>query len=96
MHTKRIEEGREMAAEAKYRGLYFGINFNHRFVPLIERAKAFQMDEMVENVFCRLSMWIDYSKSYQATDSPRVTGYPYFHMGAFLPHPPRYRQILLR
>jgi len=82
-----IEEGREMVAEARRRGLYFGINLNHRFVPLIERAKAFHDDEMGEDIFCRLSMWIGYTQSYQPPESPRVKGYPYFHVRAFLPHP---------
>jgi predicted dehydrogenase len=82
-----IEEGREMVAEARERGLYFGINLNHRFVPLIERAKAFHEEEMGENIFCRLSMWIGYTQSYSPSDSPRVKGYPYFHVRAFLPHP---------
>ncbi len=82
-----IEEGRDMVAEARRRDLYFGINLNHRFVPLIERAKAFQADHMGEDIFCRLSMWIGYSRSYRPADSPRVRGYPYFHVRAFLPHP---------
>ena len=82
-----IEEGREMVSEAKRRGLYFGINLNHRFVPLIERAKAFHDGEMGEDIFCRLSMWIGYTQSYAPPDSPRVKGYPYFHVRAFLPHP---------
>lgn len=82
-----IQEGRRMVAEAKRRGLYFGINLNHRFVPLIERAKAFHRDEMGEDVFCRLSMWIGYTTAFKPADSPRVKGYPYFHVRAFLPHP---------
>jgi predicted dehydrogenase len=85
--SNRIEEGREMVAEARRRGLYFGINLNHRFVPLIQRAKAFHDSEMGEDIFCRLSMWIGYTRSYQPPDSPRVEGYPYFHVRAFLPHP---------
>jgi len=82
-----IGEGREMVAEARKRGLYFGINLNHRFVPLIERAKAFHEEEMDEDIFCRLSMWIGYSQAYSPPDSPRMAGYPYFHVRAFLPHP---------
>jgi predicted dehydrogenase len=84
--SNKIEEGREMVAEARKRELYFGVNLNHRFVPLIQRAKAFQ-EEMGEDLFCRLSMWIGYSRSYSPPDSPRVKGYPYFHVRAFLPHP---------
>jgi len=85
--SNRIEEGREMVREARKRGLYFGINLNHRFVPLIERAKAFHDDEMGEDIFCRLSMWIGYASSYSPPESERVKGYPYFHVRAFLPHP---------
>lgn len=72
-----IEQAREMVRSARDRGLYFGINLNHRFVPAAARARQW-LDEgrLGEPLLINMTMWID---------NPNETS-PWFHLRALHPH----------
>lgn len=84
-----IREAREMVAKAEEKGVYFGCNLNHHFTPPADRASQYIEDgEVGELVYCLHKMgFAGGERTYQSQDSPRIKGFPYFHMKAFLSHP---------
>jgi len=85
-----IEEAREMVAKAKRKGLYLGCNLNHYFTPTADRAKKYMDDgEIGELVYCLHKMGFHGGERTYAgpSSSPRIRGFPYFHVKAFLTHP---------
>ncbi|MCB0070419.1 MAG: Gfo/Idh/MocA family oxidoreductase [Caldilineaceae bacterium] len=72
-----IERAREMVAKAQEKGVYFGINLNHRFVPPAAKAKAW-IDEgkIGELLLINMTMWIG---------NPNNSS-PWFHLRALHPH----------
>ena len=75
--SNNIEHAREMVAKAREKGVCFGINLNHRFVPPAERARAW-IDEgrLGELLLLNMTMWID---------NPNETS-EWFHLRALHPH----------
>jgi len=85
-----IEEAREMVAKAKQKNLYLGCNLNHYFTPPAERARKYIDDgDIGELIYCLHKMGFQGGEGTYAgpSSSPRVKGYPYFHVKAFLTHP---------
>jgi len=85
-----IEEAREMVAKARHKNLYIGCNLNHYFTLPAERAKKYIDDgEIGELVYCLQKMGFQGGESTYSgpSSSPRIKGYPYFHVKAFLTHP---------
>ncbi len=75
--SNNIEHAREMVAAARERGLYFGINLNHRFVPPAARARKWLDEGKLGNpLLINMTMWID---------NPNETS-PWFHLRALHPH----------
>ena len=72
-----VSEARKMVAKAEEKGLYYGINLNHRFTPPAAKAKAW-VDEgrLGELLLINMTMWID---------NPNETS-PWFHIRALHPH----------
>ncbi len=88
--SNKIEEAREMVAKAGQKGLYLGCNLNHYFTFPAERARKYIDDgEIGEFVYCLHKMGFQGGESTYAgpSTSPRIKGYPYFHVKAFLSHP---------
>jgi predicted dehydrogenase len=75
--SNNIEHAREMAATAKAKGLYFGINLNHRFTPPATIAREW-MDsgKLGHPLLLNMTMWIN---------NPNETS-PWFHIRALHPH----------
>lgn len=75
--SNNIQHAREMVRTAREKGLYFGINLNHRFVPPAARAKGW-LDEgkLGRPLLINMTMWID---------NPNETS-PWFHLRALHPH----------
>jgi len=75
--SNNIEEAREMVAKAREKGLYFGINLNHRFTPPAAKARSW-IDEgrLGDLLLINMTMWID---------NPNETS-EWFHMRALHPH----------
>jgi predicted dehydrogenase len=85
-----VEEAREMVAMAAEMDVYLGCNLNHYFTEPATRAKQYMDDGQVgELVYCLTKMGFQGGEpeSYKAPGSPKVQGFPYFHMKAFLSHP---------
>lgn len=75
--SNNIVEAREMVAKAKEKGLYLGVNLNHRFVPPAARAKEWvSSGELGELLFINMALWIN---------NPNESA-PYFHIRALHPH----------
>ncbi len=75
--SNNIEHAREMVHRAKERGMLLGVNLNHRFTPLVERAKQLQAEGQLGNVlFVNMALWIN---------NPNESS-PWFHMRALHPH----------
>lgn len=72
-----IRQARDMVRTAREKGLYFGINLNHRFVPPAAKARQW-MDEgrLGAPLLINMTMWID---------NPNETS-PWFHLRALHPH----------
>ncbi len=72
-----IELAEEMVAKAHEKGVYYGINLNHRFTPAARLAKKW-LDEgrMGHLLFVNMSMWIM---------NPAESS-PYFHIKSLHPH----------
>jgi UDP-N-acetylglucosamine 3-dehydrogenase len=72
-----IRQAREMVRTAREKGLYFGINLNHRFVPPAAKARRW-VDEgrLGTLLLINMTMWID---------NPNETS-PWFHLRALHPH----------
>ncbi len=84
-----IDEAREMVAYADKKKLYLGCNLNHYFTPPAERARKYMEDgEIGELVYCLHKTGFNGGEElYVPASSPKVKGFPYFHMKAFLHHP---------
>jgi predicted dehydrogenase len=85
-----IREAREMVAKAREKDVYLGCNLNHYFTPPAEKAKQY-IDEgdVGEPVFCLHKMGFQGGEpeGYKAPQAPKIKGFPYFHLKAFLSHP---------
>jgi predicted dehydrogenase len=85
-----VREARRMVAKAAEKDVYLGCNLNHYFTPPAERAKQHMDDgEIGELIFCLCKMGFQGGEpdNYRAPGSPKVAGFPYFHLKAFLSHP---------
>lgn len=72
-----IVKARQMVAKAKEKGVYFGINLNHRFVPPAARAKKWiEEDKLGDLLLINMTMWIN---------NPNESS-PWFHLRALHPH----------
>jgi UDP-N-acetylglucosamine 3-dehydrogenase len=72
-----IGEARQMVAAAREKGLYFGINLNHRFVPPAARAKRWiEEGKLGHLLLANMTMWLD---------NPNESS-PWFHLRALHPH----------
>ncbi|HZW30816.1 MAG TPA: Gfo/Idh/MocA family oxidoreductase [Isosphaeraceae bacterium] len=75
--SNEIAKAREMVRTARAKNLYLGVNLNHRFVPLAERAKRFVTEGALgELCFINMALWI----------ANRNDSAPYFHLRALHPH----------
>ena len=84
-----VHEAREMVAKAEEKNVYLGCNLNHYFTPPADQAKKYiEEGEVGELIYCLHKMgFAGGERTYRPQDSPRVKGFPYFHMKAFLSHP---------
>ena len=84
-----IGEARDMVAKAAEKDLYLGCNLNHYFTPPAERAKQYMLDGQIgELIYCLHRMGFSGGEAtYTPQTAPRMKGFPYFHMKAFLSHP---------
>ncbi|MBI1923642.1 Gfo/Idh/MocA family oxidoreductase [Candidatus Poribacteria bacterium] len=84
-----VHEAREMVAKAEEKGVYLGCNLNHYFTPPAEQAKKYIEEGAIgEQIYCLHKMGFPGGeRTYQPQNSPRVKGFPYFHVKAFLSHP---------
>ncbi len=72
-----IVKARQMVAKAAEKGVYYGINLNHRFVPPAAKAKQWiQEGKLGELLLINMTMWIG---------NPNDTS-PWFHIRALHPH----------
>jgi predicted dehydrogenase len=72
-----IGQAEEMVALAREQGLCYGIDLNHRFTPLAQRAKAWiEEGRLGRLLFVNMAMWIM---------NPRETS-PWFQIKALHPH----------
>lgn len=75
--SNNIEQARAMVAAARERGVYLGVNLNHRFVPLAARARQYLTDGALgEPLFVNMALWIR---------NPNESS-PWFHLRALHPH----------
>jgi predicted dehydrogenase len=75
--SNEVEEAEEMVATAQKKGLYYGINLNHRFTPAARLAKQWVNEGRIgHQLFINMSMWIM---------NPRESS-PWFHLKALHPH----------
>lgn len=72
-----IEKARKMVAKAKEKGVYYGINLNHRFVPPAAKAKKWvEEGRLGDLLLINMTMWIN---------NPNESS-PWFHLRALHPH----------
>lgn len=75
--SNNIVHAREMVAKAREKGVYYGINLNHRFTPPAAKAKQWiQEGRLGQLLLMNMTMWID---------NPNETS-PWFHIRALHPH----------
>lgn len=75
--SNNINHAREMVATAREKGVYFGINLNHRFTPPGAKAKEWiTSGKLGTPLLCNMTMWIG---------NPNETS-PWFHIRALHPH----------
>lgn len=75
--SNEIEKAREMVATARARNLYLGVNLNHRFSPLADRAKQWvEQARLGELLFVNMALWIR---------NPNESS-SWFHLRALHPH----------
>lgn len=75
--SNNINLAREMVQTARARGVYFGVNLNHRFTPLAHRARGWvQEGRLGELCFVNMALWI----------ANRNDSAPYFHLRALHSH----------
>ena len=84
-----VHEAREMVALAAKKNVYLGCNLNHYFTPPAEQARKYMNEGKIgELVYCLHKMGFPGGeKTYSPQNSPRIKGFPYFHVKAFLSHP---------
>ncbi len=84
-----IDEARDMVAFADENDLYLGCNLNHYFTEPAEKAMEYVRDGKIgEVVYCLHRMGFQGGEAtYAPSRAPRVDGFPYFHVKAFLAHP---------
>ncbi|MBN1584161.1 MAG: Gfo/Idh/MocA family oxidoreductase, partial [Anaerolineae bacterium] len=84
-----VNEARQMVASAAEKDLYLGCNLNHYFTPPADRARQYIDDgEVGELVYCLHKMGFAGGEyTYRPSNAPRMKGFPYFHVKAFLTHP---------
>jgi len=84
-----INEAREMVALAADQGLYLGCNLNHYFTEPADKAKQLMADNHIgELIYCLHRMGFPGGeRTYSPTGGPNASGFPYFHVKAFLAHP---------
>lgn len=72
-----VERAEEMVAKGREKGVYYGVNLNHRFTPAARLAKKW-LDEgrLGHLLFINMSMWIM---------NPAESS-PYFHIKSLHPH----------
>ncbi len=88
--SSEIAHAREMVRLADAQGVYLGCNLNHFFSDPAEQARAYlDQGALGELVFCLCKMGFQggQPENYRAPGSPKVAGFPYFHLKAFLSHP---------
>jgi predicted dehydrogenase len=72
-----VEEAQEMVAKGREKGVYYGVNLNHRFTPASRIAKQWVTDGRLGHLlFVNMSMWIM---------NPAETS-PYYHIKSLHPH----------
>jgi UDP-N-acetylglucosamine 3-dehydrogenase len=72
-----IRSARRMVAKADEKGVYFGINLNHRFVPPAAKAKEWvESGRLGDLLLINMTMWIN---------NPNESS-PWFHLRALHPH----------
>ncbi len=72
-----ITKARQMVAKAEEKGVYYGINLNHRFVPPAARAKQWVTEgRLGDLLLINMTMWIN---------NPNNSS-PWFHLRALHPH----------
>ena len=72
-----IVKARQMVAKAEEKGLYFGVNLNHRFVPPAAKAKQWVNEgKLGDLLLMNMTMWIG---------NPNESS-PWFHIRALHPH----------
>lgn len=75
--SNEIEKAREMVRKADEKGVYYGINLNHRFVPPAIKAKEWVTEgKLGDLLLINMTMWIG---------NPNDTS-PWFHARALHPH----------
>ncbi len=75
--SNEIEKAREMVRKAEQKGVYYGINLNHRFVPPAAKAKEWvTAGKLGDLLLINMTMWIG---------NPNETS-PWFHARALHPH----------
>lgn len=72
-----VEEAQEMVAKGKEKGVYYGVNLNHRFTPASRIAKQWIQDGRLGHLlFINMAMWIM---------NPAETS-PFYHIKSLHPH----------
>lgn len=72
-----VEEAEEMVATGEAKGVYYGVNLNHRFTPAARIAKQWIQDNKLGHLlFINMAMWIM---------NPAETS-PYYHIKSLHPH----------
>lgn len=75
--SNNIEHAREMVRFAKEKNVLLGVDLNHRFTPVADRAKQLLADGLVgEVLFINMALWIN---------NPNESS-PWFHLRALHPH----------
>ncbi|MEM7133861.1 MAG: Gfo/Idh/MocA family oxidoreductase [Chloroflexota bacterium] len=75
--SNEIEKAREMVRKADQKGVYYGINLNHRFVPPAIKAKEWVTEgKLGDLLLMNMTMWIG---------NPNNSS-PWFHARALHPH----------
>jgi predicted dehydrogenase len=75
--SNEIERAREMVRAAREKGVYLGVDLNHRFVPVAARARELIQDGALgELLLINMQLWIR---------NPNESS-PWFHLRALHPH----------
>lgn len=85
-----VTEARHLVARAAEKKVALGCNLNHYFTPVGERARKYVDDgDVGELVYCLCKMGFHggHVDGYKGPGNPKVKGFPYFHVKAFLSHP---------